>query len=187
VGCSSRNHGSQSLKTLHLLRHAKAVEDNLNGTDHARPLAKRGIAAAKALAQHLEDGGFAVDRVFCSTAKRTRETYELVAPALKGASIAYRDRLYLVAGGDLLDFIHGLPDMAESVMLIGHNPTFHNIALALAKNAARGHADELATLKEKFPTGALCSLNFDIAHWRQVKAGNGTLTAFIRPRDLEGE
>ena len=175
------------MKTLHLLRHAKAVEDNPDGTDHARPLAKRGIAAAKVLAQHIKDSAFTVDRVFCSTSKRTRETYELLAPALQGASIAYRDRLYLVAAGDLLDFIQGLPDMADSVMLIGHNPGFHNVALMLAKNAARGHADELAVLKEKFPTGALCSLNFDIAHWRQVKAGTGTLTAFIRPRDLDSD
>ena len=175
------------MKTLHLLRHAKAVEDNPDGTDHARPLAKRGIAAAKVLAQYLKDSAFAVDRVFCSTSKRTRETYEILAPALKGASIAYRDRLYLVATGDLLDFVQGLPDMADSVLLIGHNPTFHNLALMLAKSAARGHAEEITALREKFPTGALCSLNFDVAHWRQVKAGSGTLTAFVRPRDLDGE
>ncbi len=175
------------MKTLHLLRHAKAVEDNPGGTDHVRPLAKRGIAAAKALAQHLVDSSFTVGRVFCSTAKRTRETYELIAPALEGASIAYRDRLYLVSGSDLLDFIQGLPDAADSVMLIGHNPTFHNMALMLAKNAARGHADELAALKEKFPTCALCSLNFDVDHWRQIKGSAGTLTAFLRPRDLDGE
>ena len=175
------------MKTLHLLRHAKAVEDESDGTDHARPLAKRGIKAAKALAEHLAGTDFAVDRVFCSTALRTRETYDLVAPALNKASVAFRDRLYLVDAGDFMDFVQSLPDAAGSVMVIGHNPTFHTAALALAKGAARGHSGEMAALKEKFATGALCSLEFDIAHWRQVKPGSGTLLRFLRPRDLGGD
>lgn len=175
------------MKTLHLLRHAKAVEGSPDETDHARPLAKRGVAAVGALAQHLKDSAFTVDRVFSSTSKRTRETYELLAPVLDGASIAYRDRLYLVDASDLVDFIQGLPDAAASVMLIGHNPTFHNVALTLTKGAARGHAEELTALREKFPTCAMCSLDFDVAHWRQIKAGGGILTSFLRPRDLDSD
>lgn len=175
------------LKTLHLLRHAKAVEGSPDGTDHARPLAKRGVAAVTVLAQHFKDSAFTVDRIFSSTSKRTRETYELLAPALSGASIAYRDRLYLVDAADLMDFIHGLPDNATSVMLIGHNPAFHSVALMLAKGAARGHSEELTALREKFPTCAVCSLDFDIPHWRLVKAGGGTLTGFLRPRDLDSD
>jgi phosphohistidine phosphatase len=172
------------LKTLHLLRHAKAVEDQVDGTDHARPLAKRGIKAMEVLAKHLATAPFKVDRVFCSTAQRTRETCDLIAPTLGKATIAYRDRLYLVDAADLMDFIQSLPDAAASVMIIGHNPTFHTTSLALAKGATRGHAEEMTALKEKFPTGALCSLQFDVDHWRQVKAGSGTLTLFLRPKDL---
>jgi len=176
--------GSLTLKTLHLLRHAKAVEDQIDGTDHARPLAKRGQKAGKALAEHLAATGFKVDRVFCSTAQRTRETYELIAPALGKTPVAYRDRLYLVDAGDLMDFIQGLPDIAGSVLVIGHNPTFHTAALALAKGVARGRSEEMTALKDKFPTGALCSLEFDVAHWRQIKAGSGILIGFLRPKDL---
>lgn len=177
----------QPLKTLHLLRHAKAALEHHDGRDHERPLAKRGIGAARALAQHLQNTGFAVDRVFCSTARRTRETCEAIAPALTGASIAYRDLLYLVDTTDLMEFIQSLPDAADGVMIIGHNPTFHNLAVSLTKRAARGHTDELAAMKEKFSTGALCSLAFDVSRWRQVKAGSGTLAGFLRPRDLEGD
>jgi phosphohistidine phosphatase len=173
------------LKTLHLLRHAKAVEDQVDGTDHARPLAKRGIKAMEGLAEHLTAAKFKVDRVFCSSAQRTRETCELIAPALGKANIVYRDRLYLVDAADLMDFIQSLPDNADAVMLIGHNPTFHTTGLTLTKGAARGHGDELTALKEKFPTGALCSLEFDVEHWRQVKAATGMLTGFLRPKDLD--
>jgi phosphohistidine phosphatase len=172
------------LKTLHLLRHAKAAVDP-DSTDHARPLVKRGIKAAEALAAHLTETGFTVDRVFCSTAQRARQTYELVAPSLGRTPIAYRDRLYLIDPDDMLDLINGLPDTADRILLIGHNPTFHGIALALTRQAARGHADELAALQEKYPTTALCSIQFDVDNWRSVKLGTGTLTGFVRPRDLE--
>jgi len=175
------------LKTLHLLRHAKTIEGPLHGTDHARFLTPRGLKAAKTMAEHLKVTGFAVDKIFSSTARRTRETYEAIAPALGGATVAFRDRLYLIDSSDLMDFIHGLPDKADSVLIIGHNPAFHHVALNLTKGAAGGNAEGLAALKEKFPTGALCSLQFDIAHWSDVKPGAGTLTAFVRPRDLDGD
>ena len=172
------------MKTLHLLRHAKAAEGSVGGTDHVRPLAKRGLKSAKALAEHLDATDFSVERIYCSTARRTRETYDLIAPVMGEATVAFRDRLYLIDIGDLMDFIQGLPEAASNVMLIGHNPSLYVAAFMLAKDAARGHTEELAALKEKFPTGALCSLQFDVDQWQQIKAGGGTLKAFIRPRDL---
>jgi len=175
------------LKTLHLLRHAKTIEGPLHGTDHARFLTPRGVKAAKLLGEHLTATGISVDRVFCSTARRARETYELIAPTLKGATVAFRDRLYLVEASDLLEFIHGLPDKADSIMIVGHNPGLHHIAVNLSKTATRGKAEALTALREKFPTGTLCTLQFDLAHWRDVNAATGTLTAFVRPKDLEGE
>jgi phosphohistidine phosphatase len=86
-----------------------------------------------------------------------------------------------------MDFVQSLPDAANAVMIIGHNPTFHSAAIALAKSAAPGKGDDLQTVKEKFPTGALCSIAFDVPQWKQVKAGSGTLTGFVRPRDLSDD
>lgn len=172
------------MKTLHLYRHAKAAEGAPGGSDEARPLAKRGVKSAKAMAEHFDATDFSVDRVYCSTSRRTRETYDQVASALGNTPVVFRDKLYLIDVGDLMEFIHALPDAAGSAMLIGHNPAFYVAALMLAADASRGHAQEYDALKEKFPTGALCSITFSIDHWRDVKAGGGTLRAFIRPRDL---
>jgi len=175
------------LKVLHLLRHAKAAGPERAGTDHSRPLAPRGVAAGKVLAAHLKDQGFQVAKVYCSTARRTQETYELVAPALGETPVAYRDRLYLIDIGDLLDFVHSLPDSANSAMIIGHNPAFHEFAVDMSGQAAPGQDEALVSLNEKFPTGALCSLRFDCEHWRDVEPTGGTLIQFIRPRDLDAE
>ena len=172
------------MKTLHLYRHAKAAEGASGGADEARPLAKRGVKSAKAMAEHFDATDFSVDRVYCSTARRTRETYDQIAPMLGNAPVAFRDRLYLIDVGELMDFIHALPDAAGSAMLIGHNPAFYVIALMLAKDTARGHGNAFEALKEKFSTGALCTITFDFGHWRDIAAGGGTLKAFVRPRDL---
>ena len=178
------------MKTLYLLRHTKAVEHDPDSTDHARSLAKRGINASKALAAYLAArsaaGDLHVDRIFCSTARRTRETYEFIAPALPGAPVAYSDQLYLLTASELMEFIRGLPGTAGGVMIIGHNPTLHAMALGLVGAAAPSQAEAYAALKEKYPTGALCRLQFDVARWRQVELGGGMLTDFVRPSDLDG-
>ena len=42
----------------------------------------------------------------------------------------------------------------------------------------------IAKLKEKYPTGALCTIRFNVTHWRQIAPGTGTLMRFLKPRDL---
>jgi phosphohistidine phosphatase len=105
--------------------------------------------------------------------------------SLGNPPIAYRDRLYLASCEDLIAFIQGLPDDAESAMIIGHNPGFHDTALTLMGRAGRDQGKALNRLRAKFSTGALCTLTFDVPSWKKVDAGLGTLTNFVRPRDLE--
>jgi phosphohistidine phosphatase len=171
------------LKTLHLLRHAKSDRDNPRLKDHERPLAKRGVKSAQLIAGHMAKTGFHVDRVICSTAVRTRETYELVAPSLAGAAVTYSNDVYLADPKTLLDLVRHLPTSTASVLLIGHNPGFHILATDLAQDA--DSEEELEAVREKYPTGALCSLKFDTDSWREIGPGIGHLTAFIRPRDFD--
>jgi phosphohistidine phosphatase len=172
------------VKTLHLLRHAKAVPADESGDDHARPLARRGEKAAAALAAHLAATGFAVDRVYCSTAARARATLAPLRGPLAGTPVAFRDALYTFDAQPLLDVIAALPDSVDSVLMVGHNPAFHDAARHLAGRAAPGQGEALRVLREKFPTGALCSLACDIAGWRALTPRCGTLIGFLRPKDL---
>ena len=176
------------MKTLHLLRHAKAeaTADNppAGREDHARPLAKRGRKAAQALAAHLAAADFKVDRVFCSTAVRARETLDPLREILSGTPIAFRETLYMIDQNTLLEFLRALPDSVGSVLVVGHNPTFHQIALTLTEKAAKGEGDAFKTLKVKYPTGALCSIACDVTKWAALGPKCGTLTQFLRPKDL---
>ncbi len=171
------------MKTVHLLRHAKSDRDNPRIRDHDRPLAKRGIKAGKLMAGLVTRTGVKVDRVYCSTSRRTRETYELLAPALNGAIVSFREDLYLADVRQLTSFIHDLPAVADAVLLIGHNPGFHELGVDLATQTLA--LKDYDQLREKFPTGALCSLEFSVKNWRDVKPGKGRLLQFIRPRDFE--
>jgi phosphohistidine phosphatase len=170
------------VKTLHLLRHAKAEPGTVGGSDHARALAKRGRRAAGDMAQYLGKSRVAVDRIFCSTAVRARQTLELVRPALAGVPVAFRDSLYMIEPDALMSFILNTPETADSVLLVGHNPAFHIIALQLVGEA--GSAEAWRALREKFPTGALCTITCGVNNWRDVAAKSGTLASFVRPRDL---
>lgn len=173
-------------KTLYFLRHAKSNQDAGHDIkDHARPLAPRGIRAAAQIRQYLETHLINADRVYCSTAKRTRQTYDLIHEGLGNSSVSFRDALYMAGTDDLIAFIQSIPDALNTVMLIGHNPGFHDTSLNLIGRAGRGQAKALDKLRVKYPTGSLCALSFDVKSWKNVGAGLGTLTSFVRPRDLE--
>ena len=173
------------MKVLHLLRHAKAeVTAKDEEGDHGRSLNKRGREAAQLMAAYMAENGFHADHTFCSTATRAKETLIPIQPMVRGAPVAFRDRLYLIGRNDLLRFIRTLSDTADSVLLVGHNPTFHDIAVTLVGKAP-GQADALANLREKYPTGALCRISFDVVRWGDIQPRGGTLRGFVRPRDLE--
>lgn len=174
-------------KTLYLLRHAKSDQSATDAAalkDHLRPLSPRGLKAAERMESYLAAQRIAVDRVYCSTATRTRETFDLVREGLNNPSVSYRDKLYLAASDDLLAFVQSIPDAIKSAMLIGHNPGFHDLALTLTGRAGPGCAKALDKLRTKYPTGALCALSFNVNSWKKVDTGLGTLTAFVRPKDI---
>jgi phosphohistidine phosphatase len=43
----------------------------------------------------------------------------------------------------------------------------------------------LAGLREKFPTGALATLELDVERWPDLDAGTATATTLVTPRSLE--
>jgi phosphohistidine phosphatase len=173
-------------KTLYLLRHAKSDRTVPHAVtkDHARPLSPRGRKAAAHLAKMFESQVIAIDRVYCSTAKRTRDTFELIRAGLDAPAVSFRDSLYLMPGDDLIAFVQAIPDTIKSAMVIGHNPGLHDAALMLIGRAGKGQSKMLEKLRTKYPTGGLCALSFDVLSWKKAGTGMATLTSFVRPRDL---
>jgi phosphohistidine phosphatase len=120
------------MKTLLLVRHAKAEPAALGQSDHDRSLDKRGIGAAQDLAQHLVKEGVKVDCLLVSSAKRTCMTASLLLEAISvdPAQVRVLDSLYLASAQHLMDRIHKTDDDIDTLMIIGHNPGLEDLANA---------------------------------------------------------
>jgi phosphohistidine phosphatase len=174
-------------KQLFVLRHAKSSWDDPGLDDRERPLAPRGRQAVKVLAAYVRAHGLEPAQVLCSPARRTRETYDGVAP---GGELLLEQELYGASGDDVLDRLRRVPEPTPSVMVIGHNPALQVLILRLtgANGKGRPQGDEaaqtkLSELQRKFPTGALATLTFD-GPWSELAPGGAELADFVRPRDL---
>jgi phosphohistidine phosphatase len=171
-----------TVKTLHLLRHAKSSRKQPELADQDRPLSKRGRRAADAMARRFAELG-TLDLVLCSTALRTRQTLKRVSAGLKPEKIVLEPAIYSGGSRQLMTLLAQLPESAGAVLLIGHNPALHQLALALA--TARS-ARRLPSRDEKFPTAAHATFEFK-GKWRDLQAGKAAVVAYVSPRDLDDE
>jgi phosphohistidine phosphatase len=118
--------------------------------------------------------------VLCSTSQRTRETLDLVVPALPtDVAVVFDDDLYAAEADDLLRQLWDLPDRVSSVMLIAHNPAIQQLTLMLA-----GSGRLLELVRAKFATGGLATLAIDAQRWRELEPGGAELLAFGTPAQL---
>ncbi len=169
--------------TLLLLRHAKSSWDDLSLDDFDRPLAKRGTKAAEVIGHHLIKHALVPDLVLCSTAVRARATLTLVMNEFKDATpiVVYDDTLYLADASTLLERIHAIRGHPAVVMLVGHNPGLHALALELIRS---GPKVNLRTLAMQFPTAALAQITFEEERWQRIAPATGELADFVLPRKL---
>ncbi len=174
-----------SMRQLLLLRHAKSAWDDARLPDHDRPLDPRGQRDAAAMGETMRRLGLSPDIVLVSSARRTRETLAGIEPIEGSPLVDEHEALYLAPAERMLEMLHAVPETARSVLLIGHTPGMHNLALALVGPAglARG-GREAETLGERYPTGALAE--FAVATpWWALEEGGGRLVRFLCPRDLQ--
>jgi phosphohistidine phosphatase len=175
------------MKRLSLLRHAKSSWDDNVKDDFDRPLNRRGREAAVLMGAFLDENTGAPDCVLCSSAVRTRETLELMAPLFSARPHMEHSRgLYLASPPDILRSIGAAPQQYAHILVIAHNPGLHMLALDLA-DPARSSAPDLARLAEKFPTAALAHFEFDISAWDERLRRRGALRFFATPKDLAVE
>jgi phosphohistidine phosphatase len=149
-------------------------------------LLPRGREDVPLVGRYMKSHGYRPDLILCSTARRTVQTLELLEPLLPGQpETDYLDALYLAEPDNLFAHITEAPDRAENLMLVGHNPGLEQIAADLsAVPVKRKVQDKMDLMEEKFPTGALAVIDFDIGHWRAIATRSGILVDFVRPRDL---
>lgn len=168
---------------LHLLRHAKSgADDSIDDRD--RPLSRRGREAARRVGESLPAALAGLDLVLCSTARRTRETAELV---LAGFAVPprmlFEDVLYLAGPAVLMRRLRHLEEGSGAVLVIGHNPGLHDLAVSLAATDSPGYR---GLAEGKFPTTARAS--FAVAGaWTDLNRSRHPLLDYVTPKSLGAE
>ena len=178
-----------TMRQLLLLRHAKSSWDDASMPDRDRPLNARGRRSAAVMRQAMRDLGLVPDVVLVSTARRAQETLEALEPWDDTPLIEPMDSLYLANPMQLIAALHGVAETVRSVLLIGHNPGLHELAVSIA--GPRSITSSITTGNEAaralaagFPTGALAE--FVVAgSWWDLREGGGRLVRFLTPRMLE--
>lgn len=164
------------MKTLYLLRHGKSDWSADYSGDHDRPLNARGVMASSAIGKAVGSQLTVPDAVFCSTATRTRETWNLVAKAASWSdSCTFEKGLYLVDLDALVRRIRILPDSINSALFVGHQPTTATIASWIT---GEGWVD--------VPTGTFLAIDISVESWSDLHQNSGSLMLRLVPRDLIG-
>jgi phosphohistidine phosphatase len=171
-----------TMRRLLLFRHANAERAESGKSDLDRVLTAEGKHDATLMGAYIGRHGFHLDRVVVSPATRTRETWAAVAAALRLAPAAvFDEHVYDASAQTLLNALKQTPDAAHTVMLIGHNPGLHDLALTLV---ATGDIDTRERLGEKFPTSGLAILDFPLDAWARLHARAARLERFVSPKTI---
>ena len=165
------------MKTILLMRHAKAELILPGQKDFDRPLSKRGLQDAARMGKALRSMKTEPDVIVASPARRARETADQVAKALKHDRACRWDKaLYAASGEAWLKALHRLEARIEVALVVAHSPGLEEAAALLA-GAAPGFLD--------CPTAGIIAFDGSAASWKELGRGAGTLRWFLRPKLFE--
>ena len=122
---------TRAMRQLLLLRHAKSSWDERELPDHERPLNPRGRRAALAMRDAMERLGLAPDLVLVSSSVRTVQTLEALEPWADTPLVERMESLYNASASMLLDTLRDVKETVRSVLIVGHNPGVHELAMSL--------------------------------------------------------
>jgi phosphohistidine phosphatase len=165
------------MKTLYVLRHAKAERESDTGQDFDRPLAVRGWSDAERVGREAGKRGVQPDAVRSSPARRAAETVEAFARGFGEIEPEFEPGIYEAPVARLMDIIASTDDSVGRLLIVGHNPGFGGLVGALAERLPDA-------LGGGFPTAALAVIDLPIEHWPELRERSGEITALILPRDL---
>jgi phosphohistidine phosphatase len=162
------------MKTIFLLRHAKAENAAPGSADVDRALNERGRQEAQAVGKAVKKRDVKVELVLCSSAVRARETEQLfIAAAEIAATVRSDERIYEASAQQLQQVISEVADDVTGLLLVGHNPALEDLIRALI-----GVGASLAPC-------TLAKVELEIDRWHSVIEGKGNLDWILSPKDLE--
>ncbi len=160
------------MKRLILFRHGKSDWHAPHGSDHDRPLNQRGVTTAETMGRLLDRTKLTPEHAITSSAVRAQTTLELASAAGGwGCAVEVDDELYGTTPSGALKVAARAASDVESLMLVGHEPTWSE----LAHHLTGGHV--------VVKTGTVIGIDLPIDSWRRVDT-RGSLAFVFQPRDF---
>ena len=175
------------MRRLMLLRHAKTENDAPSGRDLDRRLDNRGRSDAAEIGGWIARHPPFADSVLVSHAVRAQQTWDIAWEAMKELvpepEVEIVPELYGADPSQLLQTVREASAAdPKRLMLVGHNPGMHELALALAGSGdAAGHK----ALADNLPTSGLAVFDFAVDDWADVAFRRGRLMMFVTPKLLK--
>jgi phosphohistidine phosphatase len=175
------------MRRLMLLRHAKTETDAPSGRDRDRRLDDRGRSDAAEIGGWIARHPPFPDSVLVSPAVRALQTWEIAWAAMKDfvpkPQVENLPELYGADPSQLLQTVRmASATDPQRLMVVGHNPGMHELALALAGS---GGAAGRRALADNLPTSGLAVFDFAVDDWTDVAFRRGRLVLFVSPKLLK--
>lgn len=167
------------MRRLILFRHAKTEPRSPEGDDRSRRLVGRGHVEAALMGRVLADAGYGCDLALVSPAVRARESWAELAPAFPGARAELRPELYDATPEEIIAETARGTELADTVIVVGHNPGLQELAVELLVDHAGAHRD-IERVSAGFPTAAAAAFDID-------PQGRYQLSGLFFPRDHRPE
>ncbi len=161
------------MKKLILIRHGKSEWNGETLPDFERPLNKRGKRDCPVMAQRMVEANIMPERWISSTAKRARETVEIMNKvfALDEKRITWSDRLYLASPAEIAEVIAREGGEASTLFLTGHNPGISELAAAIS-----------GVRLDNIPTCGIFGVQAEIENWSEINTKRFTFDFFDYPK-----
>lgn len=163
-------------KTLILVRHASAEEDNFRVKDFDRQLVSKGLSEAAIMGKWLAGKSIIPDRFVTSTAARAYKTAEIVADQLhiNISDIVLNSSLYDGGPRAYLEAVNTTPDETDKLVLFGHNPDITYFAEYLS-------GSDIGSMKK----GSIAILEFEDLKWEEISSKTAKLVSYTTPKDAK--
>ena len=147
------------LRTLYLVRHAKASLDTATQSDYDRPLNDRGERDAPNMGLRLREKGANPQMVLASAARRTTQTAKRIATAMRlpDDHISLTKDLYQSSPESIARQINGVDATVTELMIIAHNPGITELSNQLSD----------AFRVDNMPTCGVVGVRAEAADWRE--------------------
>lgn len=150
------------MQRLILMRHGKAERGPAGGEDIDRHLTDRGVSDARIIGRVLKENGLIPDLALVSGATRTQQTWAAVSESFPQTRVQVRQGLYMAGTSHLRELVEMMAEPGETLMVVGHNPGMHDLAVRLLIDAS-APASVMSKLNNGFPTATVIAFTVDAA------------------------